>query len=49
MAQHDGVVDNGSGATVRGDINDALAALLTLQSGTSAPSPTYALPLEKAQ
>lgn len=42
MAQHDGVVDNGSGATVRGDINDALAALLTLQSGTSAPSPTYA-------
>ena len=42
MSQHDGVIDNASGATVRADINNLAAALLTRNSGTSAPSTTYA-------
>lgn len=42
MSQHDGVIDNASGATVRADINNLAAALLTRSSGTSAPSTTYA-------
>lgn len=42
MSQHDGVVDNGSGATVRADLNNLAAALLTQNSGTTAPSTTYA-------
>lgn len=41
MAQHDGVIDNGSGAVVRADINGALAALMTNNSGSSAPTTTY--------
>jgi hypothetical protein len=36
------VVDNASGATVRSDINNALSAIVTLNSGASAPSTTYA-------
>lgn len=41
MAQHDGVIDNGSGAVVRADINGLAQAILTLQSGSSAPTTTY--------
>ncbi len=42
MAQHDYVIDNATGANVRGDINDALLAISSNNSGTSAPSTTYA-------
>ncbi|MCS7002801.1 MAG: hypothetical protein NZ518_08130, partial [Dehalococcoidia bacterium] len=42
MAQHDYVIDNASGAVVRSDINNALAAIATWNSGASAPSPAYA-------
>lgn len=41
MSQHDGTVANGGGGTVRADINAALAAIFTCQSGASAPSPTW--------
>lgn len=37
MAQHDLIVDNASGAVVRADINNALAAIGTTQKGPSAP------------
>ena len=40
--QHDMAIDNASGASVRADLNNALSALATKQSGASAPSPTYA-------
>lgn len=42
MAQHDYVIANASGATVRADLNSALAAIVSLNSGATAPSPTYA-------
>ncbi len=42
MAQHDQNVGNGSGAVVRGDVNDALAALFSLSSGATAPATTVA-------
>ena len=42
MAQHDYVIDNASGATVRADINSALSAIQSLNSGSSAPSSTVA-------
>ncbi len=42
MPQHDYVIDNGSGAVVRGDINDALAAIVANNSGASEPTTTYA-------
>lgn len=42
MSQHDGVIDDGSGAVVRADLNNALQALLSQSAGTSAPSTTYA-------
>tara|TARA_R100000808_G_scaffold24768_1_gene58185 strand:+ start:2516 stop:3370 length:855 start_codon:yes stop_codon:yes gene_type:complete len=42
MSQHDYVIDNASGATVRADINSALGAIQSLNSGTSAPSSTAA-------
>lgn len=41
MAQHDYVIENASGASVRLDINDALQAVLTNNSGT-APGTTAA-------
>ncbi|RCK20067.1 hypothetical protein TH8_19535 [Thalassospira profundimaris] len=41
MAQHDYVAANGSGAVVRGDFNDALLAVATMNSGATAPSVTY--------
>lgn len=42
MAQHDQDIANAAGATVRSDINAALAALFSLSSGASAPSVTIA-------
>lgn len=42
MSQTDLNVANGTGAAVRGDINDHLAALATLSGGATAPSTTFA-------
>lgn len=42
MAQHDYAIANGSGATVRADINDALEALVSSNSGATEPATTYA-------
>jgi hypothetical protein len=42
MAQADGIVSNGSGAAVRADINNQLAAVFTNHSGTTEPATTYA-------
>ena len=42
MAQHDGTIDNGTGNAVRTDINNALAAINSNNSGASDPSTTYA-------
>ena len=42
MAQHDYDIANGTGAAVRSDLNAALAAVLTLNSGVSSPSTTQA-------
>ena len=43
MAQHDYVIDNSTGANVRADINNVLLAISSNNSGSSAPSTTYAL------
>ena len=40
MSQHDYSIANGSGSSVRSDINDALGAIQSLNSGSSAPSTT---------
>ena len=45
MAQHDYVIANGTGAAVRSDLNSALAAIVSNNSGATAPSPTYAYQL----
>lgn len=42
MAQHDYVIDNATNPTVRADINNALQAILTNNSGATAPSTTAA-------
>ena len=42
MATHDYVISNGTGAAVRADINDALAAIVTNNSNASSPATTYA-------
>lgn len=42
MAQHDYVIANSDGLTVRGDINNVLAAIQTLNSGGTAPTVTVA-------
>lgn len=42
MAQADYTIDNASGATVRADINATLAAIVTQNSGASAPATTFA-------
>ena len=42
MSQHDLVIDNATGATVRSDLNAALQALGSQQSGSSAPGTPYA-------
>ena len=40
MANHDYVIDNGTGSAVRADLNSALQAILTTNAGNSAPSTT---------
>jgi hypothetical protein len=42
MATHDYVIANGTGAAVRSDLNDALAAIVSNNSGSSEPGTTYA-------
>lgn len=42
MAQHDYVISNASGSAVRSDLNNALAAIVTTNSGSSEPTTTYA-------
>ena len=42
MATHDYVIANGTGAAVRSDLNNALAAIVSNNSGSSEPSTTYA-------
>jgi len=42
MAQHDYVIANQSGSAFRADLNNALSATVTGNSGSSAPSSTYA-------
>lgn len=42
MATHDYDLANQSGAAFRGDANNALAAIVSQNSGSSAPSPTFA-------
>lgn len=42
MSQNDMTIANAAGATVRADINSALQALVGLNSGSSAPSTTFA-------
>ena len=42
MAQHDYVIDNSTGANVRADINSVLQAIASNNSGSSAPSSTFA-------
>jgi len=45
VAQHDYVISNGTGAAVRSDLNGALAAIATINSGATAPTTTYAFQL----
>lgn len=45
MAQHDYDLTNQNGANFRSDINNALAAIVSLNSGTSAPGTTFAYQL----
>ena len=42
MAQHDYVIANGSGSAVRSDLNNALSAIVSLNSGASEPTSTFA-------
>lgn len=42
MAQHDYVIANGTGAAVRSDLNGALGAIATNNSGATEPATTYA-------
>ena len=42
MATHDYVLDNATGANFRADLNLALAAIVSNNSNSSAPSTTYA-------
>ena len=42
MSQHDFDIANQSGASFRGDLNNALLALVSQSAGSSAPSPTFA-------
>lgn len=41
MAQHDMVLDNSPGATIRSDINAAILAIITNSSGATEPASTY--------
>jgi hypothetical protein len=42
VAQHDYVISNGTGAAVRSDLNGALGAIATNNSGATEPATTYA-------
>lgn len=42
MSQHDYVIDNANGPTVRADLNNALAAIVTQNGGATAPTNTFA-------
>jgi hypothetical protein len=42
VAQHDYVIANGTGAAVRSDLNGALGAIVTQNSGSTEPATTYA-------
>jgi hypothetical protein len=42
VATHDYVIANGTGAAVRSDLNDALAAIVSNNSSSTAPATTYA-------
>ena len=42
MATHDYVIANASGAAVRADLNNALAAIVSNNSNATAPATTYA-------
>jgi len=42
MAQHDHVLDNAAGAAFRADLNNALLAIVSQNSGATAPPTTYA-------
>ena len=42
MATHDYIISNASGAAVRADLNNALAAIATNNSSATAPATTYA-------
>jgi hypothetical protein len=42
VAQHDYVIANGTGAAVRSDLNGALGAIATNNSGSTEPTTTYA-------
>ena len=41
MAQHSGSISNDTGANVRADVNNALAAINSNNSGSSDPSTTF--------
>lgn len=41
MSQHDMVIDNQAGAAFRADLNNALAAIATNQSGSVEPNPSF--------
>jgi hypothetical protein len=45
MAQHDYVLANAAGAAFRADINNALAAIVSQNSGPNEPNPTFAYQL----
>ena len=45
MATHDYVIANGTGSAVRSDLNNALAAIVSLNSSSTEPSTTYAYQL----
>lgn len=45
MSQHDYILDNQAGAQFRADLNNALAAVATVNSGATEPSTTYAYQL----
>jgi hypothetical protein len=45
VAQHDYVIANGTGAAVRSDLNGALGAIATNNSGATEPATTYAFQL----
>ena len=45
MAQHDFIINNASGSAVRADLNSALSAIATANSGATAPTTTHSYQL----